>query len=132
MARLEGRVAIVTGGAVGIGVHYARGLAAEGARVVDAVSAAGGMTEDASPEAVNLARPVSDGEQGELVFTSLTKQAMPVLRYRTRDLTRLLPGTARPAMRRLEKITGRIAVSESARRTVTSHLGGDAVVIGWP
>jgi phenylacetate-CoA ligase len=47
-----------------------------------------------------------DGERGELVFTSLTKQAMPVVRYRTRDLTRLLPGTARP-MRRIEKITGR-------------------------
>jgi phenylacetate-CoA ligase len=47
-----------------------------------------------------------DGEEGELVFTSLTKQAMPVVRYRTRDLTRLLPGTAR-TMRRMEKITGR-------------------------
>jgi len=47
-----------------------------------------------------------DGEEGELVFTSLTKQAMPVIRYRTRDLTRLHPGTARP-MRRMEKITGR-------------------------
>jgi phenylacetate-CoA ligase len=47
-----------------------------------------------------------DGEIGELVFTSLTKQAMPVVRYRTRDLTRLLPGSARP-MRRIEKITGR-------------------------
>jgi phenylacetate-CoA ligase len=47
-----------------------------------------------------------DGSSGELVFTSLTKQAMPVIRYRTRDLTRLLPGTARP-MRRMEKITGR-------------------------
>lgn len=47
-----------------------------------------------------------DGEEGELVFTSLTKQAMPILRYRTRDLTRLLPGTAR-SMRRIEKITGR-------------------------
>jgi phenylacetate-CoA ligase len=47
-----------------------------------------------------------DGERGELVFTSLTKQAMPVIRYRTRDLTRLLPGTAR-TMRRIEKITGR-------------------------
>ena len=47
-----------------------------------------------------------DGEEGELVFTSLTKQAMPVVRYRTRDLTRLLPGTAR-SMRRIEKITGR-------------------------
>ncbi len=51
--------------------------------------------------------PLPDGETGELVFTSLTKQAFPVLRYRTRDLTRLLPGTARPAMRRMEKITGR-------------------------
>jgi phenylacetate-CoA ligase len=47
-----------------------------------------------------------DGEKGELVFTSLTKQATPVVRYRTRDLTRLLPGTARP-MRRMEKVTGR-------------------------
>src|SRR5262244_2743966 len=46
------------------------------------------------------------GEQGELVFTTLTKEAMPVIRYRTRDLTRLLPGTAR-SMRRIEKITGR-------------------------
>src|SRR5215203_1402865 len=48
-----------------------------------------------------------DGEEGELVFTSLTKQAMPVIRYRTRDLTRLLPGTARPGFRRMQKITGR-------------------------
>ncbi|MGW2342491.1 phenylacetate--CoA ligase PaaK [Streptomyces sp. NPDC001661] len=48
-----------------------------------------------------------EGEHGELVFTSLTKQAMPVIRYRTRDLTRLLPGTARPSFRRMEKITGR-------------------------
>jgi phenylacetate-CoA ligase len=47
-----------------------------------------------------------DGEPGELVFTTLTKEAMPVIRYRTRDLTRLLPGTAR-TMRRMEKITGR-------------------------
>ncbi|MDX6355891.1 MAG: phenylacetate-CoA ligase, partial [Streptomyces sp.] len=50
---------------------------------------------------------VPDGESGELVFTSLTKEALPVIRYRTRDLTRLLPGTARPAFRRMEKITGR-------------------------
>src|ERR1022692_1364560 len=48
-----------------------------------------------------------DGEIGELVFTSLTKQALPIVRYRTRDLTRLLPGTARPAFRRMEKVTGR-------------------------
>ncbi len=49
---------------------------------------------------------VPDGEIGELVFTSLTKEALPIIRYRTRDLTRLLPGTAR-TMRRMEKITGR-------------------------
>jgi phenylacetate-CoA ligase len=48
-----------------------------------------------------------DGEEGELVLTSLTKQAMPVIRYRTRDLTRLLPGTAYPAFRRMQKVTGR-------------------------
>jgi len=47
-----------------------------------------------------------DGEKGELVLTSLTKEALPVIRYRTRDLTRLLPGTAR-VMRRMERITGR-------------------------
>ncbi len=49
---------------------------------------------------------LADGEPGELVFTSLTKQATPIIRYRTRDLTRLLPGTAR-SMRRMEKVTGR-------------------------
>jgi phenylacetate-CoA ligase len=51
-------------------------------------------------------RVLPDGEEGELVFTSLTKEAMPVIRYRTRDLTRLLPGTGR-AMRRIERIKGR-------------------------
>jgi len=51
--------------------------------------------------------PVAEGEKGELVFTSLTKRAMPVIRYRTRDLTRLLPGTGRPGFRRMEKVTGR-------------------------
>ena len=48
-----------------------------------------------------------DGEQGELVFTSLTKEAMPVIRYRTGDLSALMPGTARPAMRRMARISGR-------------------------
>ncbi|PWI43314.1 phenylacetate--CoA ligase PaaK [Streptomyces sp. ICBB 8177] len=50
---------------------------------------------------------LADGDSGELVLTTLTKEAMPVIRYRTRDLTRLLPGTARPAFRRMEKVTGR-------------------------
>lgn len=60
------------------------------------------------PEIINpeTGQPVPDGEMGELVFTSLTKEALPVIRYRTRDLTRLLPGTAR-TMRRMDKITGR-------------------------
>jgi len=60
------------------------------------------------PEVVDptTGESVPDGEMGELVFTSLTKQALPIIRYRTRDLTRLLPGTARP-MRRIAKITGR-------------------------
>ncbi|HLK77737.1 MAG TPA: phenylacetate--CoA ligase PaaK [Streptosporangiaceae bacterium] len=52
-------------------------------------------------------RPVAEGERGEIVFTSLTKQGMPLIRYRTKDLTRLLPGTARPAHRRMERVTGR-------------------------
>lgn len=52
-------------------------------------------------------RALPDGESGELVLTTLTKEALPVIRYRTRDLSRLLPGTARPAFRRMEKVTGR-------------------------
>jgi phenylacetate-CoA ligase len=50
---------------------------------------------------------LSPGQRGELVFTTLTKQAMPLIRYRTRDLTELRPGTARPAFRRMARITGR-------------------------
>ncbi|MCK9260795.1 MAG: phenylacetate--CoA ligase PaaK [Azoarcus sp.] len=60
------------------------------------------------PEIINpeTGEVVAEGEEGELVFTSLSKEAMPVIRYRTRDLTRLLPPTAR-SMRRMAKITGR-------------------------
>ena len=60
------------------------------------------------PEIVDPASgvPLADGEKGELVFTSLSKEALPVIRYRTRDLTRLLAPTAR-AMRRMERISGR-------------------------
>ncbi|MBS0301409.1 MAG: phenylacetate--CoA ligase, partial [Proteobacteria bacterium] len=60
------------------------------------------------PEVIDpqTGQPVADGQEGELVFTSLTKEALPIIRYRTRDLTRLLPGTAR-TMRRMQKITGR-------------------------
>lgn len=61
------------------------------------------------PEIINpeTGEPVEDGEEGELVFTTLSKEALPMIRYRTKDLTRLLPGTAR-SMRRMEKITGRV------------------------
>ncbi|MGH3367934.1 MAG: AMP-binding protein, partial [Nocardioidaceae bacterium] len=61
------------------------------------------------PEVIDpvTGRVLPDGEEGELVFTSLTKEAMPVVRYRTRDLTRLEPGTAYPAFRRMRKVTGR-------------------------
>ncbi len=60
------------------------------------------------PEIINpqTGEVLADGEEGELVFTSLSKEALPIIRYRTRDLTRLLPGTAR-SMRRMDKITGR-------------------------
>jgi phenylacetate-CoA ligase len=64
--------------------------------LIDPVSGAALVYSDGTP-----------GQRGEIVFTSLTKQAMPLVRYRTRDLTRLLPGTARPAHRRMERITGR-------------------------
>ena len=60
------------------------------------------------PEVIDpqTGKPLPDGEKGELVFTSLTKEGLPIIRYRTRDLTRLLPGTAR-SHRRMEKVTGR-------------------------
>lgn len=60
------------------------------------------------PEVINpeTGEVLPDGEEGELVFTTLTKEGLPIIRYRTRDLTRLLPGTAR-TVRRMEKITGR-------------------------
>ena len=60
------------------------------------------------PEVIDPAtgQALPEGEVGELVFTTLTKEAMPIIRYRTRDLSRLLPGSAR-SMRRMEKVTGR-------------------------
>ena len=90
----------------GLGAHY--GAERLGCAVIPM---SGGPTiweDHFYPEIID---PVSgdalpDGEYGELVFTTLTKEGLPVIRYRTRDLTRLLPGTARP-MRRIDKITGR-------------------------
>jgi phenylacetate-CoA ligase len=62
---------------------------------------------DAFDPAIGVDSVLGDGDPGELVFTSLTKEALPIIRYRTKDLTRLLPGTARPAHRRMGRITGR-------------------------
>jgi phenylacetate-CoA ligase len=81
------------------------GVAAECAEAKDGLT----IWEDHFyPEVVDPAsgEPLPEGEKGELVFTSLTKEALPVIRYRSRDLTRLLPGTSR-TMRRMEKVTGR-------------------------
>jgi len=102
------------------------------------------------PEVVNpmTDEPVADGEIGELVFTSLTKQAMPVMRYRTRDLTKLLPGTARPGFRqcvltrpaRLDELTvnveadpsvpegARAALADEVRHHIKSTVGTSAKV----
>jgi phenylacetate-CoA ligase len=81
------------------------GVAAECAETKDGLTV---WEDHFYPEIVDpqTGEPLPDGEKGELVFTSLTKEALPIIRYRTRDLTRLLPGTAR-RMRRIEKITGR-------------------------
>jgi phenylacetate-CoA ligase len=104
-AELESRLAIDAVDIYGLSEVMGPGVAQECVETKDGLH----IWEDHFyPEIID---PISgdvlpDGEEGELVFTSLTKQAMPVIRYRTRDLTRLLPGTAR-TMRRMQKITGR-------------------------
>ncbi|HET7475176.1 MAG TPA: phenylacetate--CoA ligase PaaK [Dermatophilaceae bacterium] len=77
-------------------------------------------------------QPLPEGQVGELVFTSLTKQAMPVLRYRTRDLTRLLPGTARPAFRRMAKVTGRTDDMMIVRGVNVFPTQIEEIVLGVP
>jgi phenylacetate-CoA ligase len=104
-AELEGRLGIDAVDIYGLSEVMGPGVAQECVETKDGLH----IWEDHFyPEIID---PVSgevlpDGSEGELVFTSLTKQATPVIRYRTRDLTRLLPGTAR-TMRRMQKITGR-------------------------
>ena len=104
-AELEGRLGIVAVDIYGLSEVLGPGIANECVETKDGPH----IWEDHFlPEVIDPeGNPLPDGEGGELVLTSLTKEAFPVIRYRTRDLTRLLPGTARPAMRRKEKITGR-------------------------
>jgi phenylacetate-CoA ligase len=103
--QIEQRLSLEAMDLYGLSEVIGPGVAAECAETKDGLT----LWEDHFyPEIID---PVSgavlpDGEKGELVLTSLTKEALPVIRYRTRDLTRLLPGTAR-TMRRMEKITGR-------------------------
>ncbi|MDQ2859015.1 MAG: phenylacetate--CoA ligase [Candidatus Eremiobacteraeota bacterium] len=104
-ARLEERAAIDAVDIYGLSEVIGPGVAQECVETKDGLHV---WEDHFYPEIVDpgTGAVLPDGEMGELVFTSLTKEAMPVIRYRTRDLTRLLPGTAR-TMRRIEKITGR-------------------------
>src|SRR5882762_4664209 len=104
-ANIEKRLSLEALDLYGLSEVIGPGVAQECAETKDGLT----LWEDHFyPEVVDVVfpEPLADGEKGELVFTSLTKEALPIIRYRTRDLTRLLPGTAR-TMRRMEKITGR-------------------------
>src|SRR5438477_221775 len=104
-ANIENRLSMEAFDLYGLSEVIGPGVAQECAEAKDGLT----IWEDHFyPEVVDAAsgKPLADGEKGELILTSLTKEALPVIRYRTRDLTRLLPGTAR-AMRRMEKVTGR-------------------------
>jgi phenylacetate-CoA ligase len=105
-AEIEGRTGMDAVDIYGLSEVMGPGVGQESAETKDGLH----LWEDHFyPEVIDpvTEEPVPEGEPGELVFTSLTKEAMPVIRYRTRDLTRLLPGTAVPSMRRMQKITGR-------------------------
>lgn len=103
---IERRLDIVAVDIYGLSEVMGPGVASESALTKDGPHV---WEDHFLPETIDgdTGAPVADGELGELVFTSLTKEAFPVIRYRTRDLTRLRPGTAFRAMRRIEKITGR-------------------------
>ncbi|VCZ97436.1 AMP-binding protein [Klebsiella pneumoniae] len=104
-AEIERRLGITALDIYGLSEVMGPGVAMECLETVDGPT----IWEDHFfPEIVNPddGTPLEDGEHGELLFTTLTKEALPVIRYRTRDLTRLLPGTAR-TMRRMDRISGR-------------------------
>src|SRR5213076_3359105 len=104
-ANIEKRLSIEALDLYGLSEVIGPGVAQECAEAKDGLTV---WEDHFYPEVVDAAsgKPLADGEKGELILTSLTKEALPVIRYRTRDLTRLLPGTAR-TMRRMEKVTGR-------------------------
>ncbi len=102
---IEGRLGLAALDIYGLSEVMGPGVAQECAETKDGLTV---WEDHFYPEIIEpqTGQPVRDGEAGELVITTLTKQAMPMIRYRTRDLTRLLPGTAR-RMRRMERIRGR-------------------------
>jgi phenylacetate-CoA ligase len=102
---IEQRAAIDAVDIYGLSEVIGPGVAQESARTKDGLH----IWEDHFyPEIISPEGQVlPDGERGELVLTTLTKEGMPVIRYRTRDLTRLLPGSSHPPFRRMEKVTGR-------------------------
>jgi phenylacetate-CoA ligase len=102
---IEGRLAMDAIDIYGLSEVIGPGVAQECIETKDGLTV---WEDHFYPEVVDPAtgEVLPEGERGELVFTSLTKEALPIVRYRTRDLTRLLPPTAR-SMRRIEKITGR-------------------------
>jgi len=105
-AEIEERAGLVATDIYGLSEVMGPGVAQECAETKDGLT----IWEDHFyPEIIDpgSGRVLGEGERGEIVFTSLTKEAMPLIRYRTRDLTALLPGTARPAMRRMARVTGR-------------------------
>jgi phenylacetate-CoA ligase len=104
-AKIEERLSLQAMDLYGLSEVIGPGVAQECAEARDGLTV---WEDHFYPEIIDPATGtvLPDGEKGELVLTSLTKEALPVIRYRTRDLTRLLPGTAR-TMRRMEKITGR-------------------------
>jgi phenylacetate-CoA ligase len=104
-AAIEGKLAMDAIDIYGLSEIIGPGVAQECIETKDGLTV---WEDHFYPEIVDpqTGKVLPEGEKGELVFTSLTKEALPMIRYRTRDLTRLLPPTAR-AMRRMEKITGR-------------------------
>jgi phenylacetate-CoA ligase len=103
---IEERLALDAVDIYGLSEVMGPGVAQESVRTKDGLHV---WEDHFYPEIVDpvTGEVLPDGSDGELVLTSLTKQATPVVRYRTRDLTRLLPGTAYPAFRRMARVTGR-------------------------
>ena len=105
-AEIEERCGIDAVDVYGLSEVIGPGVAAESIETKDGLHV---WEDHFYPEIVDpeTHEPLPDGEEGELVFTSLTKEAMPIVRFRTRDLTRLLPGTSLAPHRRMQKVTGR-------------------------